>query len=111
MPLDPNMRVEKRFGIGDALVVLAPQARWSMTNDEYESIDWMEDSVPMPSKSACLAKVAELQAEYDAMRYARDRLYAYPSMEEQMDVMFHQGIDGWKAMIQAVKDKYPKPGN
>ena len=42
-------------------------------------------------------------------RSTRDRLYAYPSMEEQMDVLFHQGYDGWKAMIQAVKDKYPKP--
>ena len=34
--LDPTMRIEKRFGIGDALVVLAPTARWAMTNDEYE---------------------------------------------------------------------------
>jgi len=111
MPLDPNMRVEKRFGIGDALIVLAPTARWSMTNDEYESIDWMEDSVPKPSKSACLEKVAELQAEYDAMRYARDRLYAYPSVEEQLDTLFHGGYDAWKTMIQSVKDQYPKPGN
>jgi hypothetical protein len=109
MPLDPSMRVEKRFGIGDALIVLAPTARWSMTNDEYESVDWMDESIPMPSKAECLAKVAELQADYDATRYARDRLYAYPSMEEQMDVLFHQGYDGWKAMIQAVKDKHPKP--
>ena len=108
--LDPNMRIEKRFGIGDALVVLAPTARWAMTNDEYESVDWMDETVPMPSKEACLAKVAELQADYDAKRYTRDRLYAYPSMEEQMDMLFHEGYDGWKAMIQAVKDQYPKTG-
>ena len=109
MPVDPNMRIEKRFGVGDALIVLAPQARWAMTNDEYESVDWMDEAIPMPSKAEVLAKVAELQADYDNMRYTRDRLYAYPSMEEQMDVLFHQGYDGWKAMIQAVKDKYPKP--
>ena len=109
MPVDPNMRIEKRFGVGDALIVLAPQARWAMTNDEYESVDWMDEAIPMPSKAEVLAKVAELQAEYDAQRYTRDRLYAYPTMEDQLDVLFHEGYDGWKAMIQAVKDKYPKP--
>ena len=40
--------------------------------------------------------------------YAAQRYSAYPSVKEQLDTIFHQGLDVWKAQIQAVKDKYPK---
>jgi hypothetical protein len=36
------------------------------------------------------------------------RAQAYPTIADQLDSIFHVGIDGWKATIQAVKDKYPK---
>ena len=58
------------------------------------------------------AKVAEeikrLQAEYDAKKYQRDRAVAYDPIPEQLDQIYHD-MDGWKAKIKAVKDKYPKP--
>jgi hypothetical protein len=53
-------------------------------------------------------KQAELQADYDAKQYQRDRAKEYPSMADQLDDIFHNGIDGWKTSIQAIKDKYPK---
>ena len=49
-----------------------------------------------------------LQAEYDAKEYQRKRVKEYPSIADQLDKIFHDGIDGWKETIQAVKDKYPK---
>jgi hypothetical protein len=52
---------------------------------------------------------ATLHAEYDNAQYARDREQAYPPMADQLDDIFHNGVDGWKATIQAVKDTYPKP--
>jgi hypothetical protein len=36
------------------------------------------------------------------------RAQAYPPIADQLDTIFHVGIDGWKATIQAVKDKFPK---
>jgi hypothetical protein len=36
------------------------------------------------------------------------RAQAYPPIADQLDSIFHVGIDGWKATIQAVKDKFPK---
>ena len=36
------------------------------------------------------------------------RAQAYPSIPDQLDTIFHSGLDGWKEQIQAVKDKYPK---
>ena len=53
-------------------------------------------------------EVAKLQAEYDAKKYQRDRAVAYDPIPEQLDQIYHD-IDGWKARIKSVKDKFPKP--
>ena len=37
------------------------------------------------------------------------RKKAYPSMMDQMDILYHKGVVGWKKVIQDIKDKYPKP--
>ena len=49
-----------------------------------------------------------IQAEYDAQAYARNRASEYPALAEQLDEIFHNGIDSWKAVIKVTKDKYPK---
>jgi len=51
---------------------------------------------------------ALVQAHIDANIYIQQRQAEYPSYADQFDTIFHQGIDAWKAQIQAVKDKYPK---
>ena len=56
-------------------------------------------------------KATELEAEYNSRQYARDRAKAYPSTAHQLDDIYHNGVEGWKATIQAVKDTYPKGGN
>ena len=40
--------------------------------------------------------------------YQELRAAEYPSIVDQLDKIYHTGIDGWKADIQVVKDKYPK---
>ena len=58
------------------------------------------------------SKMTELQAEYDAKAYARNRALEYPPIADQQDMQFHDAIDGtttWQDAIQAVKNKYPKP--
>jgi len=50
-----------------------------------------------------------LQAEYDAKEYQRKRDAEYPSIKDQLDKIYHEGIDKWKEdMIKPVKDKHPK---
>jgi len=51
---------------------------------------------------------AAVQAYVDANAYKDLRAAAYPSFADQFDTIFHEGIDAWKAQIQAVKNKYPK---
>lgn len=55
---------------------------------------------------------AELQAawvEVQKLNYKEQRASAYPPLAEQLDKIYHDGIDAWKADIQAIKDNYPKP--
>ena len=60
------------------------------------------------SNEDILDKQVELKAEYDAKQYQRDRAVEYPSWQDQLDDIYHNGIDGWKATIKVTKDKYPK---
>ena len=48
------------------------------------------------------------QTQYDAQEYARKRSAEYPSIVDQLDKIYHDGIDEWKKVIKATKDKYPK---
>jgi len=55
--------------------------------------------------------MALVDAWVDPDQYKYDRAREYPSFADQFDILFHGGYDGWKALIQSVKNKYPKPGN
>jgi len=52
--------------------------------------------------------VALVDAWVDPEAYKYKRAVEYPSFADQFDIIFHKGLDAWKAEIQAVKDKYPK---
>ena len=71
-------------------------------------IKFHEGQTP-PTEEAIQAKLAELQAEYDNNKYQRDRASAYPSWQEQMDLLYHGGVDALKAELKKTKDKFPKP--
>ena len=55
----------------------------------------------------------ELNAAFTAWKNANDykekRVNEYPDFASQLDDIYHNGIDGWKATIKNIKDKYPKP--
>ena len=52
--------------------------------------------------------MATLKAEWEAKKYQRDRATEYPAIAEQLDDIYHNGVDEWKKTIKAVKDKYSK---
>ena len=55
------------------------------------------------------AEVAAAQAKEAANDYKVKRAAEYPPIEDQLDEIYHNGIDAWKATIKVGKDKYPKP--
>ena len=60
------------------------------------------------SWSEVSAEQSSLQTAYDNNEYQRDRAEEYPSIKDQLDDIYHNGVDGWKATIKTVKDKFPK---
>ena len=40
--------------------------------------------------------------------YKYQRAAEYPSIADQLDTLYHSGLDAWKAQIKTVKDKFPK---
>jgi len=66
------------------------------------------DGQTPPTEFAIQAKLKELEDEFEKQAYARSRAESYDPIPEQLDQIYHD-IDGWKARIKAVKEKYPKP--
>ena len=93
-----------------AILKLNPTAQVSVSEDDINKITWENGTTPI-AKELILAKVAELQAEYEANQYQRDRAVAYPSIQEQLDMQYWDKINGtnnWQDAINAVKAQYPK---
>ena len=76
----------------------------SAVNDE---ICYMDGQTP-PSDEKINAELKRMQDEYDANEYQRSRASEYPSIADQLDEIYHNGVDSWKAVIKQTKDKYPK---
>jgi len=93
------------IGTTDALQSLKPGAEWVLRGDELE---WLDSKQTEPTKEELDAEVKRLQGVYDGNKYQRDRAAEYPSIADQLDDIYHNGVDGWKATIKATKDKYPK---
>ena len=67
------------------------------------------DGSTKPSESEINAGLKAMQDAWDAQEYARKRANEYPSVVDQLDLIYHSGIDAWKSKINETKNKYPKP--
>ena len=97
--------MKKNYTIYDAAESLRPGKGYNCRGGVWT---W-ETGVTAPTQSELDAEVLRLQAIEDALEWSRNRAAEYPSIFDQLDDIYHNGIDGWKATIKATKDKYPKP--
>jgi hypothetical protein len=79
-------------------------ARFKMVNGVRIQLTAEEETI----RDAEEEKAAIEKTEFDALQYQRDRKKEYPSIADQLDDIYHNGIDAWKATIKVTKDKYPK---
>ena len=99
---------------GDAVVSLTNGGASGPTDGPISEWQFDKDKTP-PTEEQIQAKLTELQADYDAKQYQRDRQPEYPAIGDQLDMLFH-AIDAGKVdktsdfykSLKAVKDKYPK---
>tara|TARA_A100000172_G_scaffold49307_1_gene30876 strand:- start:40 stop:369 length:330 start_codon:yes stop_codon:yes gene_type:complete len=83
---------------------------WTDPNNKiYANLNIVDGSTK-PTETECTDGLAAMQAAWDLENdsYKSKRRAEYPDMPSQLDDIYHNGIDGWKASIKAIKDKYPK---
>jgi len=90
-----------------SILAINPKAEVSIDADDVKKITWHNGTTPI-AEADILAKQKELVTAYNNNAYQRNRAEAYPSMADQLDDIYHNGVDEWKKTIKAVKDKYPK---
>jgi hypothetical protein len=96
--------------LSKALTSLYPGSQWVLNGDEYTGLDWLPgNEKPKPSQKELEDECDRLQQIWMNNQYQRDRAKAYPSFAEQFDTLYHGGYDAWKATIDEVKDRFPKP--
>ena len=84
---------------------------WSDSNNKIYSNLIIHDGGSKPTEKECTDGLASLQAAWDLENnsYKSQRRAEYPDLVSQLDDIYHNGIDGSKTTIKAIKDKYPKP--
>ena len=84
---------------------------WSDSKNKIYANLIVHDGGSKPTEKECTDGLAALQAAWDLENdsYKSQRKAEYPSIEDQLDDIYHNGIDAWKATIKTTKDKYPKP--
>ena len=90
----------------EAILAVNSTAQVSVSDENWDTIIW--HNIEPLEKAVVLAKKVELETAYNDNAYQRDRAAEYPSIKDQLDDLYHNGINGWKATIKVVKDKYPK---
>lgn len=100
-----------------AMLSLRPGAQWTLHGSEIRwnggvatNLEWNSEE-PIPTEQEVAAEVVRLQTEFQTKEYQRDRAEEYPSIADQLDMLYHDKINNtntWLDAIQAVKNKYPK---
>jgi hypothetical protein len=102
--------------VAKAIHKINSNASFIVKDNDVNQIEWHNGTTPIP-KADIEAKMVELQAEYDANQYQRDRVY--PSIGDQLDMLWHsidqnpelkQKYFDFYETIKQVKVKYPKNG-
>ena len=84
---------------------------WSDSKNKIYANLIVHDGGSKPTEKQCTDGLKALQDAWDLENdsYKSKRRAEYPDYASQLDDIYHNGIDGWKATIKAIKDKYPKP--
>ena len=99
------------INIIEAVLKINPNAELSVSDNDINTITWENGTTPIP-KADIEAKMVEVQAEYDAEEWKRNRQAEYPSHEDCIHALLDGGdtLTELQAKRTATKTKYPKSG-
>ena len=96
--------------IAKSIKAINPNAEFTVNAEDYNQITWLNGTTPIAIKDI-KTKQAELQTAYNNNQYQRDRVKAYPSIQDQLDMQYWDNVNGttnWKDAIAKVKSDIPK---
>ena len=93
--------------ISHSILAINPNAKFTVLGEDASDITWHEETTTI-AEADILDNQTEPQGDSAAKEYQRKRASEYPSIADQLDDLYHNGIDGWKETIKGIKDKYPK---
>ena len=84
---------------------------WSDSSNKIYANLIVHDGGSKPTEKQCTDGLKALQDAWDLENdsYKSKRKTEFPSVVDQLDLIYHSGVDAWKAKIKETKDKYPKP--
>tara|TARA_R100001443_G_scaffold449_2_gene1649 strand:+ start:7309 stop:7635 length:327 start_codon:yes stop_codon:yes gene_type:complete len=84
---------------------------WTDSKNKIYANLVVHDGGSKPTEKECTDGLAAMQAAWDLENdsYKSKRRAEFPSIVDQLDDIYNNGIDAWKATIKATKNKYPKP--
>jgi len=88
--------------IAEAIIFINPAAKFNISGHDIDDciIEWLDGTTPISK--------ADIKVIINQFAYQTKREKEYPAWQDQLDDIYHNGIDGWKTTIKATKDKYPK---
>ena len=95
-----------KLNIVHAILALHPTAQFTTNDGQVE--EWHSSEITQPTEQEIEIKLTELKYQEEVNVYQEKRKLEYPDWGDQLDQIYHSGIDAWKSDIKAIKDKYPK---
>ena len=97
--------------LSEAIKKINRNAKYTYQDEDINTLQWLNGTTPIPVADI-EAKMTELQAEYDAEEWKRNRQSEYPSMDDCIHALLDGGdtLTELQAKRTATKTKYPKSG-
>jgi hypothetical protein len=94
-----------KINICTAILAIKNNAQVSVSGDDINTLEWHDNNPTNITNQQILDKQSELQALEDVYE---NRRKDYGAIVDQLDEIYHNGLDSWKTRIASVKSKYPK---
>lgn len=85
-----------------------PKAQFFLQGEKYEGLEWHEPNIPKPSLEELESAWDEYQAYAEKQQAIKDYEATLPSAEEQLQIIFESGLDGWVDQMMEIKQKHPQ---
>ena len=94
-----------------AIHSLRKGSSYTAMSERYEDIIWQDENTTIPTKKECEDELIRLEAEDAKIKYQKDRLKEYPSIQDCIHALLDGGdtLTDLQAKRAEVKAKYPKP--